>query len=60
MGLLGLEASLMPDRSCQDVLRGAPGASMPLRGFGMDERAIDPSDPNPESEVSLVGMDFLG
>ena len=50
----------MPDRSCQDALRGAPGASMPFRRFGVDERPIDPSDSNPESEVSLVGMDFLG
>ena len=59
-GLVGLEASLMPDRSCQDALRGVLRPSVPFRGFGVDGRPIDPSDSNPESEVSLGGMDFLG
>jgi hypothetical protein len=37
MALVGLEASLMPDRSCQDALRGALGTSVPFRGSGGTE-----------------------
>jgi hypothetical protein len=42
MELLELEASLMPDRSCQDASRGAQRTSVPSHGFGVDGRSLSP------------------
>ncbi len=43
MALVGLEASLMPDRSCQDALRGAPRTSVPSRGLRGGRKVPKPS-----------------